>query len=90
LAAKDPAARILAARIAAAERWGRERDRSAATQPARDARRARLEAIADPDGALDPVELARRVEQLERAQLLRMSLAAKRARSRRRAVSDAT
>jgi hypothetical protein len=70
----------LAARIAAAEKWGRTADRTAATEPARAGLRARFEREADPDGTLDPAERARRADHLERAHMLRMSLAAKRAR----------
>jgi hypothetical protein len=47
MAAKDPVARVLSARQAAAERWGRTVDRSAATQPARDALMARFERQAE-------------------------------------------
>jgi hypothetical protein len=83
MAAHDPEVRILASQIATAERWGRTADRSAATKPARDGLRAKFEREADPDGVLDPAERARRADHLQRAHMLRMSLAAKRARSRR-------
>jgi hypothetical protein len=84
LAAKNPETRILAAKIAAAERWGRVIDRSAATQPARDGRRDRLRRQVDPNGVLDEVERERRVDSLIKAHMMRMSLAAKRARAERR------
>jgi hypothetical protein len=84
LAARDPDERSLIARVAAAERWGRTADRTAATQPARDAHRAKLRRQVDPDGTLDPIERERRVDALMTAHLLRMSLAAKRARARRK------
>ena len=45
--------RALIARIAAAERWARTPDRSAATEPARRGLRAKFEREADPDGVLD-------------------------------------
>ena len=80
MAARSPEARILSARIAAAERWGRTADRSAATAPGRAGLRAKFEREADPDGTLDPVERARRADHLQRAHMLRMSLAAKRSR----------
>lgn len=78
--------RALAARIAAAERWGRTEDRTAATAPARAGRRARLAKQIDPDGILaanDPAELDRRVDSLIRAHMLRMSLKARAARKAR-------
>jgi hypothetical protein len=85
--ARDPESRSIVAQIAAAERWGREPDRTAATQPARDGRRAKLRQEIDPDGILaanDPAELEKRVDHLVRAHMLRMSLAAKAARRRAR------
>ena len=42
------------ARIAAAERWARTSDRTAATEPARRGLRARFEREADPDGCSTP------------------------------------
>jgi uncharacterized membrane protein YebE (DUF533 family) len=73
--------RVLRARIAAAERWGRVHDREAATAPARRGLRAKFEREADPDGVLSPQELAQRADLLMQAHMLRMSRAA--ARSRR-------
>jgi hypothetical protein len=87
MAALDPEVASLAAQIAAAERWGRVPDRAEATQPARAGLRAKFEREADPDGTLDPAERARRADHLQRAHMLRMSLAAKRARARRTAVT---
>lgn len=72
--------RALIARIAAAERWGRTVDRQAATAPARRGLRARFEREADPDGVLSDDERTRRGDDLMRAHMLRMSLAAKKAR----------
>jgi hypothetical protein len=60
--------RVLIARIAAAERWGRTRDRTAATEPARRGLRAQ--------------DRARRADQLMQAHMLRMSRAAAQARLR--------
>ena len=77
--------RVLVARIAAAERWGRTRDRTAATEPARRGLRAKFEREADPDGTLSPQERMRRADQLMQAHMLRMSRAA--AQARRRAAS---
>jgi|SRR5690625_2637604 len=82
--------RALAARIAAAERWGRTRDRSAATEPARKGLRAKFEREADPDGTLSPAERERRVDDLMRAHMMRMSLKAKTSRRKaREATADA-
>jgi hypothetical protein len=53
---------VLIARIAAAERWGHTADRTAATEPARRALRAKFEREADPDGALSAQERARRTD----------------------------
>lgn len=84
MVARDPNDRVLIARIAAAERWARVPDRTAATEPARRGLLARFEREVDPDGVLDVVERLRRAEQLRRAQLLRASRAAVAARARRR------
>lgn len=82
MAAKDPERRVLIARIAAAERWGRVADRAKATAPARTGLRLKFEREIDPDGTLEPAELERRVNHLVRAHMLRMSLAASAARGR--------
>lgn len=87
--ARTPEDRTLVAQIAAAERWGRTPDRTAATAPARAGLRAKFAREIDPDGTLDPVELERRVDSLQRAHMLRMSLAAKAARRRKGGGSDA-
>lgn len=81
--ARDPESRVLVAQIAAAERWGRTKDRTEATAPARAGLRAKFAREVDPDGSLaanDPAELERRVDHLLRAHMLRMTLAAKTAR----------
>lgn len=80
--------RTLIAQIAAAERWGRTVDRTAATAPARAGLRAKFAREVDPDGTLDPAEVERRVDSLVRAHMLRMSLAAKTARRRAREATD--
>lgn len=80
--AADAESRSIVAQIAAAERWGRTPDRTAATAPARAGLRAKFAREVDPDGSLDPAELERRVDSLMRAHMLRMSLAAKKARQR--------
>lgn len=85
--ATTPDERSLVARIAAAERWGRTSDRSAATAPARAGLRAKFAREIDPDGKLDAAELERRVDQLHHAHMMRMSLAATRARRLKAAAS---
>jgi hypothetical protein len=74
--------RVLIARIAAAERWGRTADRGAATEPARRGLRAKFEREAYPHEALSPQERARRADQLGHSHMLRMSRAAAQARRR--------
>lgn len=83
--AHDPESRAIVAQIAAAERWGRTADRTAATEPARAGLRAKFAREIDPDNGLDPDERERRIDLLMRAHMLRMSLAAKRARAERKA-----
>ena len=73
MASSNPQDRVLIAQIAAAERWGRETDRSAATAPAREGRRAKFAKQIDPEGVLDPAERERRVDSLVHAHMLRMS-----------------
>lgn len=80
--ASDPLDRSTIARIAAAERWGRTADRSAATAPARAGLRAKFAREIDPDGCLAITELERRVDMLVRAHMLRMSRAAKAERNK--------
>jgi hypothetical protein len=81
--AATPEERVLAARIAAAERWAHTPDRSAATAPARSGLRAKYAREVDPDGILPEAERERRVDSLMTAHQLRMTLRA--AASRRRA-----
>lgn len=79
-----PTDRSLAARIAAHERWATTTDRSAATAPARAGLRKKYAAEIDPHGVLDPRELERRIDARLHAHMLRMSLAAKKARAARK------
>ena len=80
MASEDPRDRVLIAQIAAATKWGKTPDRTAATAPARAGVRAKFAREIDPDGRLDPVELERRIDSLVRAHMLRMSRAAAAAR----------
>jgi len=59
------------------------------TARARAAFLARFEREADPDGALDPAERARRAEHLRRAHFKRLALASSRARTARKGGRDA-
>jgi hypothetical protein len=81
LPARTPEERALVARIAAAEKWARNPDRTAATAPARAGRRAKWAAeITAQLGELPPDELERRIDDKQRAAMLRMTLASKIAR----------
>lgn len=80
----DSRDRRLIAQQAAAERWGRTADRTAATAPARAGLRAKYAREVDPDGRLDGAELERRVDSLMRAHMLKMSRAAAKARAARK------
>jgi hypothetical protein len=78
---RTSAHRSLIARIAAAERWSRVDDRAAATLAARQGLRAKFARQADPNQTLEAAELEKRVDLLMQAHMLRMSLAAKKARA---------
>jgi hypothetical protein len=58
---------------AALRRWAYEPDRVAATQAARDARRARYAALVDPNGQLDRAERERRIDNLIRADMIALA-----------------
>jgi hypothetical protein len=81
--------RSLSARIAASERWAKTPNRADATSAARSGLRARFEREADPDGTLTPEELEYRVGLLQKAHMLRMSLAAKKARRQAKEAREA-
>ena len=82
--ARTPEERALVARIAAVSRWDAVKDRVQATQPMRDARRAKMaaEVVADL-GELPPAELERHIDYRMRQQMLRLS--PRSSQSRRRA-----
>lgn len=84
MAARSAEERALSARIAISERWARTRDRSSATAPARAGLRAKFAREVDPDGTMPADELERGVDHLMRAHMLRMTLAAKKARRKAR------
>jgi hypothetical protein len=71
-------------RIAAHASWSRTRNRSARTQPARDAFLARFEREVDPDGTLPADQRRQRAEHALRAYMLRLAKRSAEARKRRR------
>lgn len=81
---QDPTLTKLRAQIAANTRWANTVDRSAATAKARQAANDRFERQVDPEGVLAPEERAKRAAQARRAHMQKMSLAAARARAKRR------
>lgn len=81
MASKDPATRVLAARIAAHSRWARERDRTEATRAARLASLDRFVKQVDPNLELDPVLREKLAESAKKEHYTRMAL--KSAASRR-------
>jgi hypothetical protein len=85
LPARTPEERALVARIAAAERWAGCSDRTKATASWRAGRRAKWAAeITAQLGELPPDELERRIDDKQRAAMLRMTLASKAARRKAR------
>jgi hypothetical protein len=75
--------RRLRAELGAHARWGRERNRSAATAKARQAFLAKLETEVDPEGILPPELRASMVEHRRQEHMKRMALAASRARRKK-------
>ena len=74
--------RVLRGQIAANTRWGRTRDRTAATAPGRRAFIEKFEREADPDGTLNPAERAKLAENLRRAYYQKLAFRSARARQR--------
>jgi hypothetical protein len=85
-----PSEREQRARIAAHESWAATSDRTARTQPGRDAIRARFEQQVDPDGKLDPAERAKRATSAHRAHMARLAFESAKARRRRKAAGKAS
>lgn len=83
--ALTPEQRTLRARTAALARWAKEPPQMSAAQAGL---RAKFEAEADPDGALEPAERKRRGECLRRAHMVRMSLRSSRIRAARKAAAS--
>jgi hypothetical protein len=67
-------------KIGSHTRWAMTEDRTAATQPGRDGLLRKFESQVDPDGRLDPVERAKRVESARRAYYQRLALKSAQAR----------
>ncbi len=80
--ALTPAERSLRSSIAAETRWAHTStaERQRAAQRGQDGLIARLKAEIDPDGVLEPDELAMRVENLRRAHMKRLAFASAKAR----------
>lgn len=66
--------RTLIARAAAHARWAQTSDRAAATAPGRAAAMSRFEREVDPDGVLDPAELAIRAAHARKAYYAKLAL----------------
>jgi hypothetical protein len=81
----SPEQRRIRAGIAGNIGWARTEDRSARTQPGRDALRRKFEDEIDPERKLPPDELAKRVENLRKAYYQRLALASSKARQARAA-----
>lgn len=76
----SPAQRKLRAQIAANARWAKEPDRLAATAPGRRAAFEKLLDEVDPGHQLSETERTKRAENLQRSNLLRLSLQSSKAR----------
>ena len=83
MSARDPAARVLTARMAAHQSWANTEDPSARTAPARQAALERFERQVDPDGILDSADRARRAEHARKAYFYRLALKSAQARRKR-------
>lgn len=75
-----PSERRLRGQAAVEQSWANTTDRSARTQPARDALFAKFAAEVDPDGVLDPGERQRRAQHAFKSHMARLSLAASKAK----------
>jgi hypothetical protein len=90
--ARTPTQRMLAAQVAAYERWARtpQAERKAHGKRGHAGLLARFERELDPDGTLPPDERARQVERLYRAHMARVRLARSKAGASRKAADGAT
>lgn len=78
-----PSQRQTRSRLASHASWARTEDRTARTEPGRQAMLRRFEREVDPDNKLAPAERARRVESARKEYYTRLSLKASQARRRR-------
>jgi len=81
--------RRLSASIASNESWAHTPNRTARTQPARDALMRKFEEQVDPDGTLAPQERAKRAENAKRAHFARLSLKSAMSRRKSRELTEA-
>lgn len=72
--------RRLAAQVSAYSSWAQTENRTARTQPARDALLRKFEQQVDPDGTLSPVERDKRVQAARKAYYASLALRSARAR----------
>jgi hypothetical protein len=79
--------RVLQARMAAHLLHARVTDPTAHTAPARTAFLSRFEREVDPDGQLDPAERTRRAEHAKKAYFLKLALASRDSRARRKKIT---
>lgn len=84
MAAIDPKARSINARIASHVRWANEPDRTEATRPGREAFLARFEREVDPNRVLPESERIRRAEAARTAYMLKLGKKAVAARKAKR------
>ena len=82
--ASDNNDRVLRARMAAHLLHAQISDEAQHTAPARAAFLSRFEREVDPGGVLDPEERARRAEHAKKAYFLKLSLASRKARAKKR------
>lgn len=75
-----PTERTLRARVASHESWANTDDRTARTEPGRQAFFARFERQVDPDGTLPPDERAKRAESARKAHFSRLAFESAKAR----------
>ena len=81
---KNRTERILRARIAAHALHAKVSDPTAHTAPARTAFLSRFEREVDPEGVLEPEERARRAEHAKKPYFLKLALASREARKKKR------
>src|SRR4051794_29606005 len=86
--ASDKSNRVLRARMAAHLLHAQISDEAEHTAPARAAFLSRFEREVDPGGVLDPIERARRAEHAKKAYFIKLALASRNARAKKRGKKD--